>query len=125
MRVLLADDDRDQLSLRSMLVARSGFDTLEAADHDSALHIAAAEKPECAVVDLRFPTEDAGLRLIRDLKQLNADIHLFVLTGADPERFRARPERRLVDQVIVKGGSSAQLLQQLRSLAKRMSGAAE
>ena len=30
MRVLLADDDRDQLSLRSMLVARSGFDTLEA-----------------------------------------------------------------------------------------------
>jgi hypothetical protein len=30
-----------------------------------------------------------------------------------------------VDQVIVKGASSAQLLQQLRSLAKRMSGAAE
>lgn len=117
MRVLLADDDCDQLALRSMLLARSGFETLEAPDLSSALKLAAEQKPECAVIDLRLPTEDIGLRLIRELKDLDSGIHLFVLTGADPEKFALRPEKKLVDQVIVKGSSSSYLLQQLQLLA--------
>lgn len=122
MRVLLADDDCEQLALRSMLLARSGFETLEAADRSSALKLAAEEKPECAIVDLRFPTEDVGLRLIRELKDLDSSMHVFVFTGADPEQFAMRPERKLVDEVIVKGSSSAYLLRQLRSLAAAVSG---
>ena len=117
MRVLLADDDRDQLTLRSMLLARSGFETIEAVDRPSAVELAAAEKPDCAVIDLRFPTEENGLRLIRELKDLNSSIHLFVLTGGDPDRFSERPESKLVDQVIVKGSSSAYLVEELQSLA--------
>ncbi len=42
---------------------RSGLETLEAADAASALQLAAACKPECAVVDLRLPTEKLGLRV--------------------------------------------------------------
>lgn len=119
MRILLADDDRDQLALRSMLLARSGFETLEAADRSSAIKLAAEEKPECAVIDLRFPTEDIGLHLIRELKNLDSSMHVFVLTGGDPDQFARRPERELVDRVIVKGASSAYLLQQLKALAGR------
>jgi CheY-like chemotaxis protein len=119
MRILLADDDRDQLALRSMLLVRSGFETLEAADRTSAMELAASQKPECAVIDLRFPTEEIGLRLIRELKDLNSSIHLFVLTGGDPDRFSRRPERKLVDRVIIKGSSSAYLVEELRSLAAR------
>ncbi len=122
MRILLADDDEDQLALRSMLLARSGFQTLEAADHNLAVEIATAEKPECAVVDLRFPTEDVGLQLIRELKNIDSNMHVFVLTGGDPERFAQRPERKLVDHVIVKGSSSAYLLQKLRILAGEITG---
>lgn len=120
MRILLADDDSDQLALRSMLLAHSGFETLEALDRSSALKLAAEEKPECAVIDLRFPTEDVGLRLIRELKDLDAGMHVFVLTGGDPERFARRPERKLVDQVIVKGSSLAYLVRQLQSLRGKM-----
>jgi DNA-binding response OmpR family regulator len=100
-----------------MLLARSGFEILEAPDRNVALKLAAEQKPECAVIDLRFPTEGIGLQLIRELKELDSGMHLFVLTGTDPEKFAVRPERRLVDQVIVKGASSAYLLQQLRSLS--------
>jgi DNA-binding response OmpR family regulator len=117
MRVLLADDDSEQLALRSMLLGRSGFEILEAADRNAALKLAAEQRPECAVIDLRFPTESIGLQLIRELKELNSGMHLVVLTGADPEKFRLRPERKLVDQVIVKGASSAHLLERLRSIA--------
>lgn len=120
MRILLADDDSDQLTLRSMLLAHSGFETLEAPDRSSALKLAAERKPECAVVDLRLPTEEIGLQLIRELKDLDAGMHVFVLTGGDPERFARRPESRLVDEVIVKGSSSAYLVRQLQSFRGKM-----
>lgn len=116
MRILLADDDADQLALRSMLLAHSGFETLEAPDRSSALKLAAEGKPECAVIDLRLPTEDIGLQLIRELKDLDSGMHVFVLTGGDPAQFALRPERRLVDEVIVKGSSSGYLVRQLKSL---------
>jgi DNA-binding response OmpR family regulator len=118
MRILLADDDCDQLALRSMLLTRSGFEILEAADRSSAVRLAAEGKPQCAVIDLRFPTEDIGLQLIRELKDLDSGMHVFVLTGGDPDRFARHPERKLVDQVIVKGSSSAYLLKKLRLLAE-------
>lgn len=121
MRILLADDDRDQLTVRSMLLERSGFETLEAMDRNSAVEIASAQKPECAVIDLRFPTEEIGLRLIRELKSIDSNMHLFVLTGGDPELFARRPERKLVDQVIVKGSSFPNLLERLRRLAAEVS----
>jgi len=121
MRILLADDDRDQLTVRSMLLERSGFETLEAMDRNSAVEIAAAQKPECAVIDLRFPTEEIGLRLIRELKDIDSNMHLFVLTGGDPDLFARHPERKLVDQVIVKGSSFSSLLRRLRTLAAEVS----
>jgi two-component system OmpR family response regulator len=117
MKVLLADDDKDQLELRGLLLSTSGFETIEVSDGPSALRAAAAEKPECAVVDLRFPTEELGLRLIRGLKKMNAAMRVIVLTGADPLRIGRLPEKELMDEVIVKGSSSHQLLRSLKTLA--------
>ncbi len=121
MKVLIVDDDLDQLLLRGMLLRQSGFETAEATDIESALEMAAAYKPELAVVDLRLPTEELGLSLIRRLKTLDPTIRVFVLTGADPKRFARHPERQLVEDVLLKG-NSAQLAEKLRaveSLARR------
>ncbi len=117
MKILLADDDEDQLSLRGMLLRRSGFETMEATELGSAIRLAAAEKPDCAVIDLRFPTEEAGFQLIRELKNLDPAIHVFLLTGGDPYRWSQRRENELVDEVVVKGSSSARLVEKLKSLA--------
>jgi DNA-binding NtrC family response regulator len=103
MKVLVADDDRDQLSVRCMLLARSGFETLPAADAATAIELAAAHKPRCAVVDLRLPTEERGLRLILDLKTLDPSMHVFVLTGGDGRRLARASERTLIDAVLAKG----------------------
>jgi DNA-binding response OmpR family regulator len=115
MKILVVDDDRDQLSLRSMLIERSGFETMEASDGASAMELAAARKPACAVLDLRLPTEDAGLQLIRDLKNLDAAMHLIVLTGGDPQRLGRHPEVKLVDELMTKPASSADLIARLRN----------
>jgi CheY-like chemotaxis protein len=117
MKILVADDDQDQLALRCMLLSQSGFETIGVADADSAVELAAEHKPECALVDLRFPTEELGLRLVRDLKKLDPAMHLLLLTGTDPHWLAKAPENRLIDAIVTKGSSSAALIQRLNELA--------
>jgi DNA-binding NtrC family response regulator len=116
MKVLVVDDDPDQLLLRGLLLRQSGFETAEATDIDSAMEMAAAYKPQLAVVDLKLPTEQLGLSLIRQLKTLDPFMKVFVLTGADPVRFSRHAERQLVEDVLRKG-SSAELTRKLRAAA--------
>jgi DNA-binding NtrC family response regulator len=118
MKVLLADDDLDQLSTRSMLLERSGFETIGASDHVSAADLAASRKPECAVIDLRLPTEERGLWLIGELKRLDPTIHIIVLTGGNPERLARQSAANLVEEIVVKGASSEPLIRKLRAIAR-------
>ena len=115
MKVLIAEDDQDQLELRSLLLSQSGFEAIPARDSAAALRAAADQKPECAVVDLRLPAEEHGLGLIRALKALDAAMRIVVLTGINTTRFKHLPENALVDQVIEKGSSSAQLVATIRA----------
>ena len=120
MKILVADDDRDQLFVRSMLLRQNGFEAIEAADLAAAVASAALHKPQCAIIDWRLPTEELGLKLIRELKKLDAAIHVFVLTGAEARRFSAHQERELVDEIVVKGSPSRHLIQKLKALAERI-----
>jgi len=83
----------------------------------AALLAAEEQWPECAVLDLKLPTEAMGLSLIRALKSLDAAMRIFVLTGSDPKRINALPEKKLVEEVIVKGSSTAYLMKKLGELA--------
>jgi len=119
MKVLLADDDRDQLSLLCMLLERSGFEAIPAADDIAAAELAATEKPDCAVVDVRLPTEERGLRLICELKRLDPAMHIIALTGGNPERLARQTAANLLEGIIVKGASSGPLIRKLKLLAAR------
>lgn len=96
-----------------MLLAERGFDTVEASDCDSAIRMATAERPQCAVIDLRFPTEELGLRTVRELKKLDPNMHVLLLTGGHVDRLARRPEAALVDRILVKGNCSAELIARL------------
>jgi two-component system response regulator RegA len=117
MKILIAEDDEDQLLLRCMLLSRSGFETFAAGDTGQAMDLAQKHKPECAVVDLRLPTQEAGLRLVRDLKRLNPAMFILVLTGADARSLARAPEYGLIDGVLTKGSSSAALVRKLNHFA--------
>lgn len=118
MKVLVADDDVDQLFVRSMLLRQNGFEPIEAADVASALQNAYLHKPECAIIDLRLPTEELGLRLIRELKTFDSTIHVFVLTGGDARGLSTRFEEGLVDEIVLKGSGSAYLIEKLKAVAR-------
>jgi CheY-like chemotaxis protein len=117
MRILIAEDDEDQLEVRSMLLSHNGYETIAVTTPAAALQEARAQRPECALVDLKLPTEAMGLSLIRSLKELDAAMRVFVLTGSDPKRLNALPEKKLVEEVFLKGGSTAYLVKRLGELA--------
>lgn len=117
MKVLVAEDDVDQLAVRCMLLEASGFETIAAADAQSAIELAAEHQPQCAVVDVRLPTEETGLRLIRELKGLHPSMRAVVLTGMNAERISGRPEARLIDVIILKGTPAVELINALKAIA--------
>jgi CheY-like chemotaxis protein len=119
LRVLIADDDEDQLIVRSLLLECAGFSVTRASDVASALRLAAATQPHCAVVDLRLPGETEGLHLIRELKGMNENLELFVLTGADPKGLLACPERTFVREVLLKPIPSGRLIECLKQVESR------
>jgi DNA-binding response OmpR family regulator len=116
MKILVVEDDADQLSLRCMLLERSGFEAIGAADVESALGLARVHQPKCALVDLRVPTEEVGLGLVRELKRLNPGMHVLLLTGRDARRLINAPENQLISGIVTKGSSSAALIEKLRAL---------
>ena len=116
MKILLADDDKDQLELRRLLLLKKGYQPIAVANVTAALKEAKAQSPHCAVVDLKMPTEAIGLGLIRALRENDAALRIFVLTGGDPKRIDKLPERSLVDAVLIKG-SAAELVKKLAELS--------
>ncbi len=114
--VLLVDDDEDQLVVREMVFAQAGFAVLIAATASAALQLARENKPGCAVIDLCLPKEEDGLKLIRELKQIDPALPIAVLTGKPAPILQTRRERKLIAAVITKGSSSAQLLATIKAL---------
>jgi CheY-like chemotaxis protein len=116
-KVLLIDDEPEQLSIRSMLVAHQGLTSLAAEGPKSALELAEAERPSCAVMDLRLPTIQSGLRLIRDLRRVDPEIKIVVLTG-QTAGLETAPEMAMVEAVLEKGGPSKKLIETIQSLCE-------
>ncbi len=77
--LVVDDDDRLRDRLCKAFAAR-GLTVHTAADHASALAVAAAVTLDRAVVDLRMPGPH-GLTVIQDLKQRQPDLVIVVLTG--------------------------------------------
>ena len=78
--ILIVDDDSNLRERLAQALRARGFEVQTAGDYDEALALARIESPEMAVVDLRMPGH-SGLELIRDLKALDAETKVLVLTG--------------------------------------------
>ncbi len=115
MKVLIVEDDPDQLALRSMLLSQSGFETLAAADAPHAIELTVAHKPECAIVDLHLPTRELGLRLVRDLKKIDPAVYVIVLSGSHTRPITGT--QAMIDAMVTKGSSSATLVRKLNEIA--------
>ena len=114
--VLLVDDDPGGLEIRKMLLERDGHRVCTAADAAAARATFRENAPECVILDLRLPSPEDGLALVREFRHAAPGVRIVVLAGwgADLEN---RPERSLVDEVLAKPVRSERLMSAVRKRA--------
>ena len=100
-KILVVEDELDQLAIRCQLLEHAGYEVLTAQTAMDAL----PQLPGCQVVltDLRIPTLEDGLRLIQAAAAASARV--VVLSGAEADS--ALP----VDEFLTKPCSSKKLLE--------------
>ncbi len=94
-RVLLIDDDEDQLAIREMILQAHGHEVRTASTAEAAFALACIWPPHVIVMDLRLPTAVEGRALIH---QLPAPERVIVLTGDSTARLRALPVFRVLEK---------------------------
>jgi two-component system response regulator RegA len=77
---LVVDDDPALRGRLARALEKRGYLVRTAGDYDEALRIANEASPEFAVVDLRMPGP-SGLELIRELKKIDPETRIVVVTG--------------------------------------------
>ncbi|MDX2151054.1 MAG: response regulator [Bryobacteraceae bacterium] len=116
-RILLVDDDPDQVSIRTLLLEREGHQVETAADAAQAEVAARREAPDLVLMDLRIPRADDGLALIRTIRGILPVIPIVVVSGW-MEDLRNAPEAALVSTCLRKPSRSEQLLRTVAGFAR-------
>ncbi len=78
--ILVVDDDYALRERLARALRQRGYEVRTAGNYDEAMSSATGDPPEMAIVDLRMPGR-SGLELVRDLRSLEPDSRIVVLTG--------------------------------------------
>ena len=108
--VLVAEDDEDILALVAYCLERAGYDVITATNGEDAANLAAAERPDLAVLDVMMPRLD-GYAVTRRIRadERTATMPVILLTARVQEADVARGFEAGADDYIKKPFSAQQL----------------
>ena len=109
MKILVVDDDPAGLEIRRLLLEKHGFTVVTAADAESARGLFASDRPDAAVLDLRIPSMEDGLALIRDFRA----VRVVVLCGRRAD-LDGREEASMAAAILGKPARSVELVRAIR-----------
>lgn len=115
-RLLLVEDDPDQLELRRLILEHAGHRVWTASSPQAALATFAEARPAVVVMDLRLPRTEDGVSLIHALRSCLPRVRIVVLSGAE-ENFEISPARALVERYLKKPVPSQELVSLIGKLA--------
>ncbi len=108
-RILVADDDLEQVTVRKDLLEAGGHRVDIALCVQSTLMQVEMGDADLLIMDLRFPDTRDGLALIRRIRETGCTKPVIVLSGW-PEDIYNQPEERMVSRVMVKPVPMLELL---------------
>lgn len=116
-RVLIIEDNEDNLSLMRLLLERAEYEVLAAEDGKTGLEIAGKEQPEIILLDLAMPEMD-GWEVARELKAniLTQNIPIIAITAHGLPKDRERAFEAGCDAFVIKPFSVANLIDEIEKL---------
>jgi CheY-like chemotaxis protein len=85
-RVLVADDDPDQVILLNHHLKKWGFDTVTVESRQEAERFLEKERPDLAILDLMMEEEDSGFILAHRIKQCHPGVPVIIVTAVTAEK---------------------------------------
>ena len=119
-KVLLVEDNLDNMEATSALIRLLGHEVIEAHDGEQALVVAASNPPDVIVMDLGLPGKD-GYQVATELKQIAhlKHIPLIALTGYGHQRSSTQASSALFNAYLVKPVDPELLGQTIRAQLSR------
>jgi CheY-like chemotaxis protein len=99
--VLLTDDNPDIVELVQLVLGKSGYRLLTAADGRQAVETCLAQAPDLVLMDLNMPTLN-GFDATRRLREQGFRNPIVVLTASESEDDRRKAKEAGCDEFIVK-----------------------
>jgi len=114
-RILIVDDEADLVSVLRIGLEIEGFEVLSAADGETGLQRARAERPDLMVLDLMLPKMD-GYKVCRALKFDERFKHMpiFILSARSGEQDRRLALDMGADAFVTKPYDMADLVAKIR-----------
>lgn len=116
-RILVIEDNEDNLSLMRLLLERAKYEVLAAENGFAGLEVARAEQPDLILLDLAMPEID-GWEVARELKSdiVTSNIPIIVVTAHALPKDRERAFEAGCNAFIVKPFSVAKLINEIENL---------
>lgn len=115
-KLLIVEDDPDQLSIRALLFEHRGYECFTAGTAGMAIALAGKERVPCVVMDLNLPKAADGLSVIRTLLGFHPAPKIVVLTGINDTGLERAPELHHVAAIFQKGGPIGNLLKAVEQI---------
>jgi DNA-binding response OmpR family regulator len=116
-RVLVVDDEADIRELVRELLARAGYDVVEAADGSEALKVFYSQQPDFVILDVQMPVLDGWETLTR-IREVS-DVPVLMLTARAEELDRVRGLRAGADDYLTKPFGRQELLARVSANLRR------
>jgi DNA-binding response OmpR family regulator len=118
-RILIVEDETPMRTALADLLAGEGYRPLTAADGESGLQRALAEKPDLILLDVMLPKLD-GFAVCAELRRLANDVPVLMLTAKGQIEDRVTGLDAGADDYLVKPFSTNELLARVRALLRRV-----
>jgi len=118
-RILIIEDETPMRTALADLLTGEGYRALTAADGESGLERALAEKPDLILLDVMMPKLD-GFAVCAELRRLANDVPVLMLTAKGQIEDRVTGLDAGADDYLVKPFSTEELLARVRALLRRV-----
>jgi two-component system response regulator RegA len=109
-KVLLIDDHELYLKSVARDFAREGIEVFKATNHEDALRLCKAERPDLAIVDLFLQPPEDGLELLKNLKAIDPNLFAILVSAHMSVAHAVMGVRAGADDVFLKPFAATQCL---------------